>query len=254
MELVWTYDGRVKVSKMLNDSRRIMLLNYYILSITTAKKLGYYTVVYTDQNSIDFFKNLVDEINVVDNYENSILWDYLKIKVLEEREGDFCLIDGDVILRKKLPEFTADITFDTYEIGNWGKEYKDPVNKLTNIDISKCIEIWDNLKKPVINCGILSIKNKSHRLEYVNLWKKYNKWVNENYIKHSLDIDYSTMIGAQYLLTLIVKSLNLTKHNLNTNMGEEGTYHRHYFGLTKFNESIVPKDHIIQYNNSKNLI
>lgn len=254
MDLIWTYDGRVKVSRMSDDSRRIILLNYYIVSITTAKKLGYRTVVYTDQNSVDFFKNLVDEVHVVDDYENSILWDYLKIKVLDEREGDYCLIDGDVILRKKLPEFTADITFDTYEIGNWGREYKNPVNELTSIGIGDCIEIWDNLKKPVINCGILSIKNKKDREDYVNLWKKYNKWINENHTKHSLDIDYSTMVGAQYLLTLMVKSKGMTKHNLNTNMGEEGTYHRHYFGLTKFNESIVPKDHIIDYNKSKNII
>jgi hypothetical protein len=254
MDLIWTYDGRVKIGKMSNENRRITLLNYYIFSIMTAKKLGHNTIIYTDIDSADYFKNLTNEIVVVDNYENSILWDYLKIKVLEERKGDFYLIDGDVILNRKLPKFIEDITFDTYEIGNWNTEYKNMVNLLTKMDIKNYIDIWDDLKKPVINCGILSIKNETNRLNYVYLWKKFNNWVNSNYQQNNLNVDELTMIGAQYLLTLMVENLNLSKNKLNNQMGENGTFHRHYFGLTKFYEKLVPSNHLIDFTKSKNLI
>ena len=254
MKLIWTYDGRVKVSRMSETNRRTILINYYIISITKAKKLGYYTILYTDSSSVNLFKDLADETIIVDSYEDSMLWDYLKIKVLEDRNDEFCLIDGDVIVKQKFPEFTTDITFDTYEVGNWYREYAKPIKELNELGINNIIDIWDINKKPVINCGILQIKNKEHRILYVEYWKKYNNWIKENHINYNIDIDYATMIGAQYLLTLIVNHNNLTKTNLNSSMGEEGKYHRHYFGMTKFFEGIVPDTHIIEYNNRKTII
>ena len=57
MSLIWTYNGDAVLNKV-NDSRRITLINYYILSITEAKNLGYHTIIYTNTNSIKYFEIL----------------------------------------------------------------------------------------------------------------------------------------------------------------------------------------------------
>jgi hypothetical protein len=220
----------------MDSERKEILINYYIHSINSAKKLGYYTIIYT--NEVTIFKNIVDEIIELNSYEDSILWDCFKIKVLEERVDDFCLIDGDVILHSKLPDFNTDVVFDTYEVGNWQKEYKQIVNQLDNIGIKSIIEEWDACKKPVINCGLLYIKNKEHKNLYVDKWKLFNKFINDSWITYNIDTDYATMVGAQYLLTLIVNTHNLSVLKLNKYMGDFGQYHQHHFGGIKYKNPI----------------
>ena len=109
MKLIWTYDIN---AKQLSEVNRTILTNYYILSIKSAKNLGYYTIMYCNSSIKDFWSDYVDEVNEVDNYENSLLWDSFKIKVLEERDDEFCLIDGDVILHDRLPEFYNEVDID----------------------------------------------------------------------------------------------------------------------------------------------
>jgi hypothetical protein len=252
MKLVWTFDGNAKIGRM-DVNRKIILINYYIHSIQTAKSLNYYTIIYTDIDSVKFFINIADDVIVMDSYENSELWDSYKIKVLEERLDDFCLIDGDVILNSKLPEFNTEIVFDTYEIANWDIEYKKTVNKLDSLNIIDVIKEWDSYKKPIINCGILYIKSNDIKQLYVNRWKSFNNWFNKNKNIYDLDVDYCTMIGAQYLLTLLVNYYNISSKNINKNMGDNSNYYKHHFGKIKYDSPIVPSDKIIS-NFVKNIM
>jgi len=252
MKLIWTFDGNAKIGKM-NYEKKIILINYYIHSIKSAKTLNYHTIIYTDIDSIKYFKNIADEIIIVDGYENSELWDSYKIKVLDERTDEFCLIDGDVILNSALPKFNTEIVFDSYEIVNWDAEYKTTINYLNSLEIYKIINEWNDIKKPIMNCGILYIKSIKNRKLYVDKWKIFNNWFNNNKQIYNLDVDYCTMIAAQYLLTLLSDFYKITRKKINKNMGDNSKYYKHHFGKNKYNHPIVPTDTILN-DKPKNLL
>jgi hypothetical protein len=203
---------------------------------------------------MEYFKDYVNEIIELNDYENSILTDSFKIKVLEERDDDFCLIDGDVILKNKLPNLESVIMFDTYEIGNWNKEYKSTVNKLSNLGIVNIIPFWEGKRLNVINCGLLKISDRNLKESYVKFWKKYNNWIKDKFENNSLNLYSVTMVGAQYLLTLIVEYKSIKGTCLNKTMGEIGSYYTHYFGDIKYKTPIVPTDQLIKIIGTKKLL
>lgn len=244
MKLVWTYNILAKVGNKTEEKKTI-LINYYILSIQSAKKLGYYCVIYTDSYSALYFKDIVDEIHICDHYENSVQWDCYKILALEDRNDDFCLIDGDVILKAKLPEFTQDVVFDTFEVSNWKLEYEPVVNQFSQLGISDVLEEWDAKRQPVFSCGLLYFKDDKYRKIYVSLWKKYNNFLNEMLKNNTIDIDVATMVGGQYLVTLIANHYSLTRNALHPMLGHDGDTYKHHCGTMKYDHPLVPKDRII---------
>lgn len=245
MKLIWTYDSN---SKLLTEEERIILVNYYILSITSAKKLGYHTIMVCNESENKFWKKYVVETCICDSYENSPLWDSFKMRGLELLSYNDYLIDGDVILHNKIPENRNDIIFDSYEILNWSNEYQPTINKLTELGIGNVIRIWDTKRIPIMNCGVLSINNIMLRLMYLTQWKKFNQFVIDNI--NEIDTKYATAVGAQYLLTLIANSYNGSSTKLTENLGDRGEYYQHYYGSQKYTSPIVPTDHILSPNES----
>lgn len=239
MKLIWTYDSK---SKNLTEQNRIILTNYYILSINRGKQFGYHTIMYCNSSQVDFWLDIADEVIAVDSYENSPLWDSFKIKVLEDRDDDFCLIDGDVILHNKLPDFYNDVVIDSYEIMNWHNEYLPTIEKLTELNISDVIDIWESKRHYIMSCGILYIRTPEIREMYVNLWKTFNQFVITNI--DSIDTYRATAVGAQFLLTLMVKKDELRYNCLSRQFGERGEYYQHFFGENKYKHPIVQTDGI----------
>lgn len=237
MKLIWTYNSNVTFGKEVGihtPEKVTILLNYYVHSIQKAIKLGYQTVIYCNSSSSKHFEDVADEVVIVDSYEDSPLWDSFKIKVLEDRYDDFCLIDGDVILHNKLPEFTTDIMFDSYEVNNFNSNYKDTLNDLTSMGVVNEVDVWVNKKLPIVSCGVLSIKNDKLKQDYITNWKKYNRFIIDNLDK--VEIDSATMIGAQYLLTIL--SQDSSRTNLSNLVGGVNPYYRHYCGPVKYNNPI----------------
>jgi hypothetical protein len=244
MKLIWTYNTNVNFGDQVGlhtPKRQLILLNYYIHSIKTAAGFGYYTIIYCDDAVSEYFNDIANEVIVVDSYENSPLWDSFKIKVLEDRTDDFALIDGDVILHNKLPLFTTDVTFDSYEINNFKFNYKEILNDLTNMGIGKVLSVWVNKQLPIISCGILSIKNKHLKENYISNWKLYNKFIIEHIDK--VDIDFATMVGAQYLLSILAEDTSQTK--LSNFVGGDNEYYKHYCGPLKYKTPVVAVDYSI---------
>lgn len=250
MKLIWTYDSRMSKGDD-NSKNRIILINYYIHSIITAKSFDYYTIMYCDPKSEQYFKDIVDELVVVDHYVDTVVWDYLKVKALEDRTDEVCLIDGDIILHKRLPDFDDDVIFDTYETANWLEEYSDTTQQLEVLGVKETIPYWNSNRVPVISTGILYIKPK-YREEYVEEFKKCNNFINQT--NRKFHKDYISLAGGQFLLTLFVNNKGLTKHNLNSNMGEMGEYYKHYFGKTKFKNPLVSETEIFNPFSNKNII
>jgi hypothetical protein len=249
MRLIWTYDSN---SKNLSIKDKITLINYYILSIIKAKKFtNCKTIMYCDLYAYNIFKSIVDEIHLVNqSYHNSPLWDNFKILALSEQiDSNYYLIDGDIILHNELPMLESDVIFDSYEILNWKNEYQPTINVLNELGIDEIIPEWTGEKLPVMNCGILNIKNKNHRDLYIQKWKDFNAFVIDNIDK--IDTKYATAVGAQYLLTLICKKYNIQNKKICSNFGEIGDYYKHYFGTIKFTNGLVPSNYIIKIENDK---
>jgi len=242
MKLVWTYND------IGFESRKIIIINYYILSITNAKKLGYYTIIYTTSNVSNIFESIADQVIVIDQYENSKLWDSFKFKVLEDRDDEYYLIDGDLILHSKLPNIKFDIIFDAYDKVSWVRNYSKQVNYLTNKGVSKIIPFWDNKRIDIFNCGILRIWDVRNKNIYLDYWKKFNNFILNNC--NGSDLDF-TATGAQYLLTLLSNNLGLNSNPLSNSLGEQNIYYKHHVGTIKFTNPIVDTKMInpIKYKN-----
>ena len=245
MKLVWTYNILAKVGNK-TDERKIILINYYLLSISNAKKMGYYCIIYTDSFSAQYFEGIADEVNIFDNYENSVQWDCYKIRACEERDDNFVLMDGDIILHSKLPPMEDDVVFDTYEVANWKDEYEPVINQFTKLGIADVVDVWCDIRKPVFSCGILYFKEDSYRKFYVEQWKKYNNFLNEILKTNEVDIDVATMVGGQYLVTLCANHLNLSRSFLTPHLGAVGKSYKHHCGNLKYHTPIVPTDRIIK--------
>ena len=252
MKLIWTYDDKMDKGES-SSKNRIILINYYIQSIIKAKHFGYETIIYCNSNLVEYFKDIVDEIVIVESYEDSIVWDYMKVKVMEDRDDEFCLIDGDIILHNKLPEFKTDIVFDTYETANWIDEYSETTKQLEDLGINETISYWDSIRKPVISTGIFYLAPK-FRMDYVNEFKKCNEFINMNKSTNNFHKDFISLVGGQYLLTLFVNDRNLSKSNYTNNMGEMGEYYKHHFGKTKFENPLVSDTIIFNPSTVKQII
>lgn len=262
MKLIWTYNSNIKIKSDSPSSiffptyentikRNNIILNYYILSIKNAKKLGYETIIYTDTESEKYFKDIVDEIVLISDYGSSPLFDSFKFKVLEDRNDDFCLIDGDVILHSKLPNFNCDVTFDSYEKSNWST-YETIIKTLTNLGISNEISLWDTKKMDIISCGLLSFKNKKIKEQYLELWKEFNIFI-KNHID-SVDVDFATAVGAQYLLTILINKNNISHSNISNGLGIINEYYHHHIGDLKYKTPIVPIDYTLNKRNTIKII
>ena len=244
MNLIWTYNGKATLNKV-SDDRRITLINYYILSIINAKKLGYHTIIYADTDSVKYFIDVAHEIVELNDYHNSLQWDSFKINVLETRNDDYCLIDGDLILKNTLPDINDGIMFDTYEIGNWKKEYETTIKQFTDLGVSSVVKEWNDTFTPVINTSILRFKSNEFKDDYVKKWKELDLWISDMVKSNQIDMDSASLVGGQYLLTVMVNYHQILKFNINQQMGENGRYYTHYFGERKFTTPLVPTTHIL---------
>ena len=231
MKLIWTYNFNVFRDGMENRHYNV-LIDLYRTSMVSAKNLGYETILYTNPDRVNLFEDYVNEIVVAENYEDSPLFDSFKIKVLEERNDDFYLIDGDVILNSKLPILDRDVTFDAFETKFWKPTYGDPIKELDGIGINEIMPIFkvDRAEK-MFNCGLLRITNQKLKETYVSYWKRFNGFIKEN--KNTLILEH-TSVGAQYILTTLTKEMGATYEPLSQFLGDQNQYYRHYAGRVKY--------------------
>ena len=228
MRLVWTYNSNPPT---INDeSKKILMLNFYILSISRAKKYGHYTVIYTDLESSKHFYNLADEVYILNPSNKTLLWDGFKISALENEKNDFALIDGDIILETKLPELNNEMYIDAIEYNSWEVEYALNVEELTNLKIKDLIPEWENKKTPIINTGFLYIKDRDFRMLYLDRFKKYGDFIYKN--KEHLSNKNRACMGAQYLLGLLCEKNNITPTCMSEKFSEKNNYYKHYVGLS----------------------
>jgi hypothetical protein len=256
MKLVWTFDSMQLKHK---KDWQFILINYYLESIKKAKELGYYTIIYTNIDCKNYFIKIADEVIVLTN-SDSPLFDWMKIEVLKSRTDTFCLIDGDLILHKRLPEFTSDLVYDSPETNAWGT-YNRIIKLLDTIDIGNEIDYWSTKKVDVFNCGILYINNTEFKELYIKNWEIANKFVKNNISKFTttLVMDnlenfernevligigtttyHATATCSQYYLTILANQLGISTTNLQKETNIKGDYYIHYTGGEKYKNPKVP--------------
>lgn len=225
--IVYTYKSpKYKIHKRVIDIKKWMTA-----SVKSAKKVGYFAEVYTDDldlcNDIGF-----DVIHHIE--DNNFLWDSFKIYVLENRTDNYFLSDYDVIYKSKLDfNNSVDIYFDGWENMNW-QLYKDGVNKLKSKSIIKS-EYWDYKERITMNVGILKINNNELKSVYINEWKSAYNSIYPN-IDH-FDVIKLTPILTQYLLTTIVSKLNFSYEFFTEDEWlDYNQYYRHFVGNRKYSD------------------
>lgn len=242
MRLVWTYNGN-PVTLDKSDYKTIVRINYYITSISIAKRMGYKTVMYCDKFSFKYFHTLVDEIYVLPQYDTPF-WDVYKIDVLERESGDYCLIDGDILLHDKLPELTADLTIDCFEIKTFKNYYKPTIDLLTELGIKEVVPEWENREQNMINHGIMCFRNDTFKHLYLERWKSYGEFINKNRDKIE-DMTYASL-ASQYVLVVLMNANPQWKvQNLSNKLGKPNEYYTHFAGDMKFDNPKVPSDKLI---------
>ena len=242
--LVWSYDKNVRTDKYLGKT-----IDFYKASIRKAKNLGYKTVIYTNSH---IFDDLVDEVHHRNN--EYIFWDGFKFIPLLERDDDFCLIDGDLLLNKRLPieNMDADIIFDVTERRKYSWYYQTGVRLLDTLDIQTIIPEWTIAKVPIFNCGLLRITNKEFRELYVDRWKTLhdycaermdvfsNKHLNKLSKTRNEYLGTLTTIAAQYLLTILAHQYNMSWSGIRKDEKiPVCPYYIHYVGANKFSDDIT---------------
>jgi len=252
MRLVWTYKSNPLHIKETEKDKTIIRINYYILSILKAKEFGYKTIIYTDSFSEKYFKDIVDEMHIIEGYDYEILWDDFKIVAMERETDDYALIDGDIILHSKLPLLTEELYVDAFEFGSWKNDYENTVIELTNLGIKNILPEWSNKKLPIMNNGFLHIKNKNFLETYIDRWKKYGQFVSDN--KDKLTDKNSASFTSQLLLSLLCEVFNIKPISMSDGFSKKGKYYTHYVGHTKFITPLVPDNYLLGSNNQKSMI
>lgn len=242
MRLIWTYNGNpVTIDK--SEYKTIIRINFYITSISIAKRMGYRTVMYCDRNSEQYFNGFVDELHILPQYE-SPFWDTFKIDVLEKEKGKFCLIDGDIILHNKLPEFTADLTVECFEVKTFKNYYKPTIDLLTELGINEVIPEWENREQNMINHGIMCFNSEDFKKLYIDRWKRYGRFIGDKRDKIE-DMTYASLVSQYILVCLMNSNPQWEVKNLSNKLGKPNEYYTHYAGNMKFENPRVPFDKLI---------
>jgi len=234
MKLAWAYNCKTNLTKGIQDT----ITFYFVDSINRAKKLGYYTEIYTNSSEFGLVADKV--ISVPDDYYDQ-MWDSFKFFALTHMDNNTVLIDGDVFLHSPLPKLNIqDLYFDTFETGNWGLVYKKVVDQLTNLNIKEIIPEWENIPQPVINIGLLYFSNEELKYKYLDRWFKFYGFCIQN---KDINLSKATAVGAQYLLTILSK--NYTTKSFSKKLNETNKYYTHHSGEIKYKSKIKIENTLI---------
>lgn len=249
-KLVWTYNPHItsELFPDINESERTMMyINYYRLSIHNAIELGYECILYTTHFHLDYFQDLNIEIILVDSIDSK-LFDFIKIKVLESRTDEYILIDGDLILNKRLKvDPNSNVSYDFLEIKSWDMIYLDSVNSLTDLNLSQYIKEWTGKRRShITNCGLLYFGDTQFKELYISKWNFVDNFIKDN-VEISQQINYSAT-AAQYLLTELIEYYDIKSSSFKEI--SDGDTYKHYYGDSKFKNPIVPTNKIIQFKST----
>lgn len=226
MNLVWAYhDGFQKGPT--NSSIPSEFIRYlFKVSIETAPST-YTKVIYVQEEYRDYFKDIVDRVEIFKNLEYTFLNDAKWYAV--EKETNAIIVDGDLFFNKELiiPN-QSEIGFE-YTFENTGD-----VSKYSTLFLSKGIKnyipYWKN-GHPSVNTGLMYINNSDIKTKILEEYGKVKEFYSSTF---SLDAlinkanKQPSITGSQYFL-----SQYLIEHNIEYFNFKEYNNFTHLYGSKK---------------------
>ena len=258
--LVWGlywHEDQLPIYKF--DNKFWTYINYYRLSIHSAKNLGYECHLYLSSNIVKYFEDMNINLHEVPSL-SSTFYDSINFYILETEHKNCPIIDGDIILYRRLPDLNADLIYEMPETNSWNWLYEFWVNEISNKNIQSIIPEWTGDRRSrIVNIGLLYIKNNKLIELYNKRWNDFRIYIenNKSNIKYKSDISSTveyTAMASQYILTEIVEYHKFTSQDYKSiNRVESTPFYKHYVGTQKFTNNLVPYDKLITFN-SNNLL
>lgn len=221
------------------DNKFWTYINYYRLAIKSAMDLGYECNLFVNKEIEEYFIDLNPNIQIVEKLTRTF-YDAINFYILDSSYSNTLILDGDIILKKKLPEIQADVVYEMKETNSWDWLYAKQINKLKKYDLSKIIPEWTGNKYlQIINIGAIQIQNKELRELYLKRWNDLRQFIESNEQDHV----WFTAAASQYLLTELVREYNYKAVDL-----KPFKVYKHYVGTQKFENDLVPYDKLLKFN------
>ena len=155
MRLVWTYSRDFKRGSLNNKSEEEYIQWLFKKSITSSPDI-YEKIIYTDKENVGLFKDIVDKIIIREKKDFIFLAD-LKFDVSELLQGEFLILDGDLIINKPLIIPPCDFAFE-YQ-GKIKPKVKELHNILLSEGVSDKVPVWGTNNDYYYNLGLMYFNN-----------------------------------------------------------------------------------------------
>lgn len=215
MKLIWTYSKKFKKGILNNIASHSYIQKLFQKAIKDAPS-QYEKIIYTDEDTVDLFKDIVDEVIIRDKNKFIFLAD-LKFDVAEKINGEFIISDGDLMINKPLTLPTdVDMAFEYRgQASNIVKGYK---NVLLQEGIGTKVPIWNTPNDSYWNLGLMYFNNdilKSKLIkEYRETQSFYMEKIEPKYKYNKKNKQFSACASQ-----MLVEQFNL---NNNCKIGEFG--------------------------------
>jgi len=233
MKLIWSL-----VNNTPNIPHSKYVYDMFYVSIQMANELGYETILYGTSDAIEQLGMYVTKVYNVDGFDY-IFFDDLKIYILETRNDDYLIIDGDVFLHSPLifKNTNSFLYVDNVVNSHHSGYMKDALTTFNSFDIQSIIPEWNPLTKISFSTALLKVKPNNKLLNYyIQSYKKLRSWFLKNekeLTKNNSDLEsrksLSSHIICEHLLQRVVEYYGLQFEQLDI----ENSYY-HWQGDEKF--------------------
>lgn len=213
MKLVWSYSKDWKKGRNISIYPHEYIQYLYKRSIKSASD-DYHKIIYTDEENVDIFKDIVDEVIVREPKPFIFLAD-LKFEIAEILDGEFLITDGDLFFKRKLiiPPGT-NIGFEL-EIKKVRPKVLGWKNILIEHGIANKVPIWNIDNSASINLGLMYFNNDHLKSKLINEYKKTQKFfidrIDPIYKFNENDVQFSAC-GSQMLVKQFLLNENITPY------------------------------------------
>lgn len=213
MRLVWTYSKDWKKGENISLYPHEYIQFLFKQSIQSASK-KYHKIIYTDEENINLFKDLVDEVIIRPKKPFIFLAD-LKLEVAGVLNDEFLITDGDIIFNKPVPiPKNIDLGFEVL-IDNVGPLISSWKEILLDNNIDKKVPLWKIPNQSAVNLGLMYFNNDKIKNKLLKEYKKTQTFYIENiepkYKFNKKDIQFSAC-GAQMLFQQFLLNENLNPY------------------------------------------
>jgi len=224
--LVYTYKpGLHHIHPIITPEQNIQIYRKCIEHNKQFHKVKLYTTI----ESVELFKDLVSDIEIVDNKIDTFFQDDLKFYVLSKEKGKYTLIDGDIILDRKLEYHNNNgVEFEKLIKNKPNDDYFLKMrNNLTYYNIQGTLKYWQNFDH-TYNLGIIRINNNQFVKGFLTEYSKLKDFYKNNIELKNPKLRQSNVIEMATCTYFL--SMYLTLNNIPINTLEEINNFTHYSG------------------------